>query len=118
MRLLQLAPMESLTSKAPKSNSMAFTEDMSDFINPDTPGYVVATVGGQDLEALKDAAYSETDIGGAGFSARDRMLHAADARLSALSVSHGTSIVVDGVTYKVAEIEPDGTGLTTLVLKK
>lgn len=97
---------------------MAFVEDMSDFINPETPGYVVATVGGQNLEALKDAPYMQAEIGAAGFAARERLLYAADSSLTALSVAVNTSIVVDGVTYKVADLQPDGTGMTTVVLKK
>lgn len=40
----------------------------------------------------------------------------ASTDVTAAGITHGTSIVTDGTTYKVIGIEPDGTGFTALIL--
>lgn len=33
-----------------------------------------------------------------------------------LNVKHGDTLVVNSITYKIIEVKPDGTGITTLIL--
>jgi len=91
---------------------MPFAETLSDFINADTPGYVLATVGGVATAALFEGSYvSVLDVDGVGAA-----LHVASADASA--VTHGTAVVVDSVNYRVAGMEPDGHGMTVLRLER
>ena len=91
---------------------MSFTENLADFIHSDTPGYVVATVGGSSVGALFDNGFSSAfDIAGSG----PRITLPTS---SAPSAALGDAVTVSGVSYTVAGIEPDGTGLTVLRLQE
>jgi hypothetical protein len=91
---------------------MAFTEDLSDFINDDTPGYVLATIGGVAVGGIFDNGYAESfDVDGTQPS-----LTCASADVS--TAVRGTAVVVNAVSYTVADHKPDGTGMTKLVLEK
>lgn len=92
---------------------MAFAETLTDFINADTPGYVLATIGGVAVAAIFEAAYaSALDFSAGG----QPVLHCAASAVP--SVATGTAVVVNAVNYTVAEVQPDGTGLVVLVLEK
>lgn len=91
---------------------MAFVENSSDFINDDTPGYVLATVGGVPVGGLFDDAYLDP----LGMSGSQPALLCASADVS--TAIHGTAVVVDLVNYTVASIQPDGTGMTRLLLQE
>jgi hypothetical protein len=89
---------------------MPFTENLAVFINADTPGYVLATVGGVSVAALFDNEYAAAfDIDGSGPA-----LTVASA--SVPSAAQGDAVVVGGVSYTVAAIRPDGTGASVLRL--
>lgn len=94
---------------------MAFTENFSDFINPDTPGYVVAQILGGDVAGLFSNGF-DLGVPGVGFESSAPELLCNDVDIAA--VEHGAAVVINAVNYKVAELQPDGTGLTTLRLKK
>lgn len=89
---------------------MAFVETLSDFINDDTPGYVLATVGGVSVGGIFDNAYTDP----LGFAGSFPALTCASADVS--TAAQGTAVVVDGVSYTVAAIKPDGSGITLLQL--
>jgi hypothetical protein len=95
---------------------MAFTENLSDFINPDTPGYVVATVDGQAVPGIFVNEYAGANLGLAGFESPSPQLHVEAADIA--GVEQDDAVVIAAVNYKVASIEPDGTGITVLQLKK
>ncbi|MFA6121917.1 MAG: hypothetical protein WCT35_04890 [Sideroxydans sp.] len=90
---------------------MAFVETLSDFINDDTPGYVSATVGGvPGIGGLFDDNYTDP----LGFSGSFPALTCTSADVS--TAGQGTAVVVNGVSYTVAAIKLDGTGMTLLQL--
>lgn len=101
--------------------TFAAVDDLSVFINPDTPGYVSATLNAVAIGALFDAAYSASY----GIDGSSPMIEVIDAAaIAACGVSkpenipRGTAAVVNGTNYTVQGIEPDGTGLTRLTLEK
>ncbi len=94
---------------------MAFTETATDFINADTPGYVLATVGGVEVGALFDNDAQAFGIGFSGMEARKPAIVCASADVA--TAVHGTTVVIDSVSYSVGNVYPDGQGMTTLELK-
>ncbi len=91
---------------------MPFTESMADFINPDTPGYVLATIGNASVDALFDDAYADQ----LNFASSAPALTVASTDVS--SVAQDVAVVVNSVNYTVASIKPDGTGMTLLMLQE
>lgn len=92
---------------------MAFIENLGDFINPDTPGYVVATIAGNAVDALFDNAYIETEF----VAARNPIIHVKESDIAAVAV--GAAVVVNAVNYKVAApFESDGHGVALVQLSK
>lgn len=91
---------------------MAFTEDLDDFINADTPGYVLATIGGVSVGGLFDDAYLDP----LGMSGSQSSLLCASADVS--TAVQGTAVVVNGINYTVGSIQPDGSGMTRLLLQE
>jgi hypothetical protein len=92
---------------------MPFTEDFSDFINQDTPGYVeLSLLGNDDVPAIFDKNYQGSfDMNGS-----EPVLHIAESNLGA--AEQGTPLVIVGDNYKIANIEPDGSGIALVRLKK
>lgn len=74
---------------------------------------VTATVGAATVSGIFDAAYvSPFDL-----AAGSRpVLHCATADVA--GYGFGTAVVVNGVNYTVAEAQPDGAGMTLLLLEK
>lgn len=72
---------------------------------------LTATVGGASVRGMFDAAYQEAFglVGGS-----RPVFKAATADVS--SASRGTAVVISGTSYTVGEVQPDGTGMTLLVL--
>lgn len=95
---------------------MPFIENLSDFINPDTPGYVVAQIAGNDVSGIFVNEFAGANLGMAGFESTSPFFHAATADLA--NIAQGNDVVIGSVTYKAGSIEPDGTGMTMLQLKK
>lgn len=92
---------------------MAFSEDLSVFINTDTPGYVDAMIGSATVVGLFDNGYTGIDM--VGSSDPTLLCMAADIP----AVADGTTVTINGISYRVAGApEPDGTGLVLLQLRK
>ena len=94
---------------------MSFVEDLSPFFNPaefaDT-----ANLGGVVVAGIFDNAYQLGDVGDVGFAAAQPMFMVASNTLATSPV--GQSLSVNGVNYIVAASEPDGTGVTRLLLER
>lgn len=87
---------------------MAFVEDRRAFF---TDFGVPAVVGGVALTGIFDAAYA--DALGIGGSAPVLTIDT-----DATTPAYGAAVTVAGVSYTVAEIQPDGTGMTRLLLER
>jgi hypothetical protein len=89
-----------------------FAEDLSVFF--DLAGHgTAATVGGQAVVGIWENGYADA------FDAlglRDPRLTLPTA--AAPAATAGTAVVVAGTTYRVASVQPDGTGVTTLLLER
>lgn len=90
---------------------MAFTEDLTAFF--DTSDFAItATVGGSSVNGILDSEFVE--VGDVEAARPVFMCASSDVP----SVTHGTTVVASGTTYKVIGIEPDGTGITQLYLQE
>ena len=94
---------------------MAFTETAADFINPDTPDYVVATIGAASVPGLFSIEQDGASLGFSGMEVRHPTFICASASVG--SVAQGTSITINSVVYTVGNIYNDGRLFTTLELK-
>lgn len=86
---------------------MAFTENMDPFF---ADYGIAATVNGVSVIGIFDKAYQER-FGVVSGSAPALVVP------STVNATEGNVVVVSGNSYKVASVEPDGTGLTVLVLR-
>lgn len=93
---------------------MAFTEDLTLFF---ADFGVIAnggtcTVGGASVEGIFDNEYSllAFDIDGSKPALTCRAADVAGA-------ARGNAVVVNGVSYTIQDIQPDGTGVTVLILE-
>lgn len=94
---------------------MPFTEDFTDFLKTDEFATAV-TVGGISVNAIFDNDYIPVDLGnGVQVESVGPAILCATADVS--GVAQGAAVVVNGTNYTVAEVQPDGTGLTTLRLR-
>lgn len=84
-------------------------DDIAAFFDPDMPGYALATVGGTEVAALFSAAYADA----LGIASSGPALRAQTSTLPA--VAQGTAVVVDGTSYTVAAVKPNGTTGVTLL---
>lgn len=92
---------------------MAHTENLSDFFNADTPGYVVGTINGNAAGVLFDNAYIESN----GVASRDPIVHAKESDLAGVPL--GAPVVLNAVNYKIAAPpEYDGHGVAIVQLKR
>ena len=94
---------------------MPFPEDLSMFFNPDEFADP-ATLGGVAVKGLFDKAYAFGEVGGSGMASTQPVYTLATSAVPANPV--GTTLVVGGVTYSVAAHEPDGTGVSLLLLER
>ena len=96
---------------------MDMSADNLAMLASDEFGASVATLDGVAIQGIFDAEYFEVQVGGdvgtessqPGFLCRDEDLPA-DPR--------GKTLIVDGVSWTVVTPEPDGTGMTALVLRE
>ena len=95
---------------------MNFAADMSAFFNPKDFGSSALTLGGVAVAGIFDAAYQLGDVGGMGMASTGPVITLATAQVPANPV--GVAAVVDGVAYTVAAHEPDGTGVSRLLLER
>ena len=91
-----------------------FVEDMSPFFNSAEFGLTV-TLGGVAVQAIFDNGFSLGNVGDIGMSSTRLALTLATA--SVPPSPEGQTAVVNGVTYLVAGHEPDGTGVSRLLLE-
>lgn len=77
---------------------------------------VVATVAGAAVNGIFDAAYQPSEFGDVTLQGSEATLQVRASDVS--SVAYGAAVVVDGVNYTLRRNEPDGTGVTTLILTK
>jgi hypothetical protein len=86
--------------------------DLAAFLDPDMPGYALATVGGAPVGGLFRSPYAESfGLVGTGSPA----FRALSSDLAA--VAPGDSIDIRDTAYRVAAVRPDGAGMTVLDLK-
>lgn len=96
------------------------SDDLDAFLDPEDFG-VEAIIDGKSVDGIFDNDFLLADLG-VGMESRDPrfMVKTTDVK----SVVHDDSVLVPDeisggtTTYKVKGIEPDGTGITTLVLEK
>jgi hypothetical protein len=91
---------------------MAFVEPIAAYFMTD--GFAVtATLAGVTVTGIFDAQYYEPlgEVQG-----RQPMFMLPTA--SASSAAHGQSLVIGATTYTVRGVEPDGTGVTVLILEE
>lgn len=91
---------------------MAITIDSAEFLDTAYGFAVPATVDGVACNVIFDAAYADA-LGMSG--ARPSLLMATDA---APSAAVGDAVSVASISYTIAEIQPDGTGMTRLLLER
>lgn len=101
-----------------------FTEDLAPFFDADTGFAYTATwtpaVGGgpYTLRVIFENGYFEAPLGDAGAGARETMCWARDDQLNqGAGIKRNDALLINAVTYKVGEIQPDGTGVTLLRLR-
>ena len=92
-----------------------FTEDLSAYINV-AEFATACTINGAPVSAIFDAAYALGSVGAYGMESSQPMLTLATADVPASPV--GQPAVVNGVNYLVTAHEPDGTGISRLLLEK
>ena len=94
---------------------MAFTEDLSVFFNEDEFA-VSATLDGASVTGIFDNGYTLGAVGPTGMASAAPMFRLPTASVPASP--HGKSLVTGGITYRVVGHEPDGTGVSILLLEK
>lgn len=94
----------------------AFVENFSAFFHDQTPGYTAAVLvigtATSTAGAIFDSAF-EAALGVAG-TAPSLLVPSADI----VGLVRGGAVTVAGTAYTVADLQPDGTGLTRVVLDK
>jgi len=89
------------------------TEDLAPFF---ADFAVACTVNGQAVRGIFDNGFASAEVGLVGMSSARPMLTLPTAGLSADPV--GQTAVVGGTSYLVAAHQPDGTGVSTLMLER
>lgn len=91
-----------------------FAEDLSAFFDVAGGFAVNATVGAVSFPVIFDNGY-QSALGGM-VESTGPVCQAKSADVS--TVAQGTSITINAVAYRVREVQPDGTGVTTLFLER
>ena len=90
-----------------------FVENFSAFL---TDFAVDATVAGQAVRGIFDNGFALGDVGMAGIAGNQPVLTVPTASVPASPV--GSAAVVNAINYVVAAHEPDGTGMSRLLLER
>ena len=78
---------------------------------------VDVTIGSSKIKAIFDNPHQDITIGGeVPFSIQECSITARTADLT--SVGQGSILVIDSVNYAVTDIQPDGTGMTMVMLER
>jgi hypothetical protein len=88
-----------------------FAEYLSPFFNTAELA-TAATLDGASVTGIFDNAYTEAF----GMASRAPMFTLPSA--NAAAATQASVLVVDGSTYRVTSVQPDGTGVTTLMLER
>lgn len=97
-------------------------DDRAIFLNSDEFGdsavYTKAAGGSATFTGIFDAPHTAIDIGDVSISDRRPtfLCRTADIPVGAVGGGGGDTLLVDGTTYRVVELEPDGQGMTRIVL--
>lgn len=91
-----------------------FAEDLSAFFTLDTPGSTTANVSGGDIVVLFDNGYQGALSGFAESSGPNCLARTADVA----SLVQGSPITINALAYRIANVQPDGFGVTTLYLEQ
>ena len=96
---------------------MPFTEDLAAFFDV-AGGFASSALydGTTTITGIFDDAHELAALGMAMQAAAGPQFLCRAADVAADPV--GKSLVVNGITYSIAEHQPDGTGMTTLILKR
>ena len=92
---------------------MAFVEDISVFL---ADFGVLVTLGSGQVRAIFDNGHARAEVGYAGMAGTQPMLTLATADVPTSPL--GLSVTVGSVSYQVAAHEPDGTGISILLLER
>lgn len=90
-----------------------FSEDLSVFFSLDTPGSASANTGAADFVVLMDNGYQGALAGFVESTGPSCMARTSDVA----ALVQGSSITIAATAYKVASVQPDGYGVTTLLLE-
>lgn len=94
---------------------MPFSENFAHFLNP-AEFAQAATLGGVAVTGIFDRAYEQANVGMAGMASTSPVFTLPTASVPANPV--GTALVTGGVNYFVVEHQPDGTGISLLLMEK
>lgn len=94
---------------------MPFTEDLTAFFDPADFG-TVATFNAVSVNGTFDDPSKEYHLGQAGISDSRPTFTGRTADLAA--ATYNSIITINGINWVVVDVNPDGTGVTTLVLKE
>lgn len=92
---------------------MAFAEDLAPFFSPDEFA-VSATIGAATVQVIFDNGYQAVLAG----LMESQVPTCVGATADLAAAVEGTAVTIESVAYKVVDNQPDGTGVTTLVLEK
>jgi len=88
-----------------------FAEDLSEFLD-DTELADNATIGASTIAGIFDNQFVEVN----GIEGVRPVFTCAEANVA--TIAHGDALTIKSTSFKVAGIQPDGTGLTSLILEK
>lgn len=88
------------------------TADIAEFFDEDMPGYALASIGGADVPGLLRNDYQ--DVLGIVSGSNVSFLC---ATFIVTAVDVGDSVVIGSGNYTVASVQPEGAGMTRLLLK-
>jgi len=91
------------------------TEDLTVFFDTTNGFAQQATLGGVAVQVIFDNDYAAAAVGMVGMATSGPICYAPSANVGADPV--GQPLVINGVTYTVAEHRPDGHGVSALVLE-
>ena len=88
-----------------------FVEDFTEFLDS-TEMADNATIGASTIAGIFDNQFVEVH----GIEGVRPVFTCAELNVS--TIAHGDALTINTISYKVAGIQPDGTGLTSLILEK
>lgn len=91
-----------------------FAEDLSPFLNAAEFSVPATLPGNQTAQVIFDNAYESALVG----VMESSMPTAMGASSALQSLDHGDVLQIGGVSWVVAGIQPDGTGVTRLMLER